>query len=282
MSELPKRNIKDSVFTSLFRDTKYVAQLYKVLHPEENISEDLIDIVTLQTAIADSQYNDLGFTVDKKMILLIEAQTNWSVNIIIRILVYLAQTYNDYITKEKMNVHSSRKIDIPKPELYVIYTGNKKIDKEYISLSEEFFNGELADVEVKVRIICDGKQGDIINQYVAFTHVCDEQFKEHGRTLDAIREVLRICKEKDILKDYLSEHESEVYNIMITLFDQEQVTKAYAREEAEKAMEKGIEKGKLSDIRNLMNNMKLTAAQAMAALSVPESEYAKYENMLKK
>ena len=65
MSELPKRNIKDSVFTSLFRDTKYVAQLYKVLHPEENISEDLIDIVTLQTAIADSQYNDLGFTVEK-------------------------------------------------------------------------------------------------------------------------------------------------------------------------------------------------------------------------
>ena len=216
------------------------------------------------------------------MILLIEAQTAWSVNIIIRMLVYLAQTYNDYITKEKMNVHSSRKIDIPKPELYVIYTGNKKIDKEYISLSEEFFNGELADVEVKVRIICDGEQGDIVNQYVAFTRVCDEQFKEHGRTLEAIREVLRICKEKDILKDYLSEHESEVYTIMITLFDQEQVTKAYAREEAEKAAEKAMEKGKLSDIRNLMDSMKLSAKQAMAALKVPESEYAKYENMLKK
>ncbi len=170
MSESPKRNIKDSVFTNLFQNTKYVAQLYKALHPDENISEDVIDIVTLKTVIADGQYNDLGFTVNKKMILLLEAQTTWSVNIIIRILIYLAQTYNDYIIKEKMHIYSTRKIDIPKPELYVIYTGNKKIDKEYISLSEEFFNGELSDVEVKVRVICDGEKGDIVNQYVAFFH----------------------------------------------------------------------------------------------------------------
>jgi len=107
MSESPKRNIKDSVFTNLFQDTKYVAQLYKALHPDENISEDIIDIVTLKTVIADGPYNDLGFTVNKKMILLLEAQTTWSVNIIIRILIYLAQTYNDYIIKEKMHIYSS-------------------------------------------------------------------------------------------------------------------------------------------------------------------------------
>ncbi len=31
--------------------------------------------------------------------------------------------------------------------------------------------------------------------------------------------------------------------MMITLFDQEQVTKAYAKEEAKKAMQEGMEKG---------------------------------------
>jgi hypothetical protein len=34
-------------------------------------------------------------------------------------------------------------------------------------------------------------------------------------------------------------------------------------------------------IRNLMRNMKLTSEQAMEALSVPKSEYSKYEDMLK-
>lgn len=44
---------------------------------------------------------------------------------------------------------------------------------------------------------------------------------------------------------------------------------------------KGMEKGILNSIRNLMDSMKLTAEQAMAALRVPESEYKKYEDMLK-
>ena len=31
----PKRKIKDSVFTNLFQDKKYLLQLYKALHPED-------------------------------------------------------------------------------------------------------------------------------------------------------------------------------------------------------------------------------------------------------
>ena len=49
----------------------------------------------------------------------------------------------------------------------------------------------------------------------------------------------------------------------------------------DRGIEKGIEKGKLQAICNLMKNMKLSARQAMEALSVPENEYAKYEELLK-
>ncbi len=31
----PKRKIKDSVFTNLFQDKKYLLRLYKALHPED-------------------------------------------------------------------------------------------------------------------------------------------------------------------------------------------------------------------------------------------------------
>lgn len=45
----PKRKIKDSVFTNLFQDRKYLLQLYKALHPEDcNVMEDAIADVTIK------------------------------------------------------------------------------------------------------------------------------------------------------------------------------------------------------------------------------------------
>ena len=43
-----KRTIKDSVFTDLFQDKKYLLQLYKALHPEDtDVTEnDLNDITS--------------------------------------------------------------------------------------------------------------------------------------------------------------------------------------------------------------------------------------------
>ena len=50
---------------------------------------------------------------------------------------YLVQTYQEYIEKEQLNIYGSSKLVLPKPELYVIYTGEKKVDEGYITLSEE-------------------------------------------------------------------------------------------------------------------------------------------------
>lgn len=43
-------------------------------------------------------------------------------------------------------------------------------------------------LDVKVKMIYDGKEGDIINQYVAFTKIYNEQVKLHGRTREAVLE----------------------------------------------------------------------------------------------
>lgn len=51
-------------------------------------------------------------------------------------------TYQDYIKKTKQNVYKSKKIRLPKPEMYMIYTGDRKERLEYISLAEEFFDGQ--------------------------------------------------------------------------------------------------------------------------------------------
>ncbi|MDE7310030.1 MAG: hypothetical protein K2N87_00105, partial [Eubacterium sp.] len=141
---------------------------------------------------------------------MIEAQSTWTMNILVRVVMYLAKSYQDYIIRTGQDIYGSKKVTLPEPELYVIYTGSRKARPETISFAEEFFPGGEGCLNVTVRMIYDGKKGDIIDQYISFTKVFDEQVKKYGLTVQAVREAIRICKDRDVLKEYLSGRESEV------------------------------------------------------------------------
>ena len=222
-------------------------ELYLSLHPEDTgITEDDLTDITIENVLVNDLYNDLGFRVGDRLIILVEAQSTWSPNILIRSLLYVATTYQNYINERNLDVYSSKKISIPKPELYVIYTGEHKERPKEMILSEEFFKDiEDISLDVKVKMIYGDNEDDIIGQYVIFTKVYDEQRKLYGRTRKAIEETIRICKEKNVLKEYLESHEGEVVTMMMTLFDEEQIMKnhdaAIRREEREKATKKANE-----------------------------------------
>ncbi len=82
---------------------------------------------------------------------------------------YLVQTYREYFRVTEQDIYNSTKLKMPKPELYVIYLGNRKERPKEIPFSEEFFAGEDICIDVKAKIIYDGREGDIIHQYVTFT-----------------------------------------------------------------------------------------------------------------
>ena len=144
---------------------------------------------------------------------------------------YLVQTYREYFRKTKQNLYKSKKLKMPKPEIYVIYVGDRKTRPEKISLSEEFFEGKDICIDVRVKMIYDGKSGDIINQYVVFTKVCNEQVAKHGRTREAVQEAVRICKERNVLKEYLSSREKEVVDMLMELYDEQEVIRSYVESE---------------------------------------------------
>lgn len=240
--EVAKHTIKDSVFTDLFQDKKYLIQLYRTLHPEDqDTTEDQLSDITIHNIMTNDVYNDVGFMVGEKLLILTEAQATWTENIAVRILIYLMVTYQDYIKKTKQNVYKSKKIKLPKPEMYMVYTGNRKEHPEYISLAEEFFGGQSVFLDAKVRVLYGSDEGDIISQYVTFTKVYDEQRKLHGRTRKAVTETIRICKDKNVLKEYLEEREKEVENIMLAMYDEKEILLEYIeseRYEAEKKADK--------------------------------------------
>lgn len=234
--KVAKYKIKDSVFTHLFQDKKYLFQLYKALHPEDNdATEDELTDITLHNILTDDSYNDLGFLVGSKLLILMEAQSTWSVNIVIRILMYLMATYQDYIDKTKQNVYRSKRVKLPKPELYLIYTGDRKAQPEYISLSEEFFEGQKDFLDANVKVLYgstwETKNNDIVTQYVTFTKVYNEQMNHYGRTREAVIETIRICKDKNILREYLSSREKEVVSIMLAMYDEKEVLRSYIESE---------------------------------------------------
>lgn len=248
-----KRTAKNSVFLDLFQDKKNLLKLYKTLHPEDtDVTEDTLDIVTIDNVLTDNLYNDLGIMVgNNRLLLLLEAQSSWTVNILIRLLLYLAQSYHEYFERTSQSLYKSVKVKMPKPELYIIYTGNKGSKPGTISLSKEFFDGVDMDVEIKAKVIYESKNEDIINQYIIFCKVFDEQRKLYGMTEQTVKETIRICKNRNILKEYLISREKEVVTIMMSLFDDEQIMKTYwkdmentlahkkDRETAERMMRKG-------------------------------------------
>lgn len=234
-----KKKIKDSVFSDLFRDKRYLLQLYQTLHPEDtDATEDSLTNITIENVLTDNLYNDLGFMVRDRLVILTEAQSKWSVNIVVRMFLYLAQTYREYFDSQKADLYSTKKVYMPIPELYVIYIGDRKDRPEYISLIEEYFNGAECALEIKVKVIygdTDSDEQDIISQYVTFTKVYNEQVHLYGGTRKAVEETIRICKDRNVLRDYLANREKEVVDIMMTLFDEERIVEIYAENKAREA-----------------------------------------------
>lgn len=268
-----KRNYKDTVFLDLFSDRKYVLELYKALKPDaSDFTEDDIEITTLQNVMVNGGYNDLGFEVNGHYIYLVEEQATWSENIVIRIIGYFAETLKRHIVKYQLNQYGTKNLSIPLPLFYVIYSGDKFVDKEYISLKEDFFGGADTSVDVKVKVITKGKKGDIIDQYFTFINVLKEQIKIHGRNREAVKAAIEICRDKDVLRDYLEKRQEEVFSIMDFLLDKDTIYKYDMLDHERQAAEKSEEQTKVNLVKSLMESMKLSVDQAMTALKIEGDE----------
>ena len=112
---------------------------------------------------------------------------------------------------------------------------------------------------------------DIIDQYIGFCRVCNEQVALHGRTLKAVKEIIRICRDRNLLREYLSERETEVEEIMLTLFDQEHVWNIERNNIRLAALEEGIMQNKTQTVLKMFRrNMPVEDIADISELSVEE------------
>ena len=273
-----KRTVKDSVFTYLFSDPTYARELYLYLHPEDtSVTEADCKLVTIQNILSNGQYNDLGLLIRDTLIILAEAQSTFSPNLPIRIFLYMAQEYKDYIDAHKMNLYSTKAVVLPKAELYMVYSGNKKDVPEVLCLSD--LCGGVGSIEVTVKVLRGG-DSSIVGQYVEFCKIADEQRALYGLTKKAIQETIRICLERGILVPFLTVRQKEVVDIMEMLFSQEEVWELDRRDAWQEGRQEGEVKGLFRAIKSLIETTGMSVEQAMTALQVAEKDRPQYLDML--
>ena len=238
-----KYTAKDSVFSFIFRQPENTRRLYLALHPEDSdVTEADCKLITLEHILTNGMTNDLGFQVRDKLILLVEAQSKFSLNIVLRMLLYLAATYKEYVEEQKLDLYGSRPVSIPRPELYMVYTGVPRQLPEVLRLSD-MYSGP-GGVEVEIQVLRDTGAGTIVDQYSRFCEISNEQRKQYGYTMKAVEETLRICCEENILMPFLASCQREVQDIMVTLFNQERVAEIHEYNLRKEARQEGWQQGR--------------------------------------
>lgn len=222
------RQAKDSVFTDLFSRPKYQMKLYRELFPEDkDISSNDLELCTIDRVLTNHPYNDLGILVRDRLIVLAEAQTSWSDNIVWRMLCYWCDTVEQYLRRRDMSAHRIGRVRLPDVQAFVVYPGTGGPKSNTISLRETFFDSKPDRPDFTAKVLRGGGGPDsIVSQYVGFCHVLDTQRTAHANDVSPegwIDATIEECKQKGYLAEYLTERRDEVKNIMLEMYDPEVV-----------------------------------------------------------
>ena len=235
----PKRELKDSIFRRLFSIPRYLRELYLSLGGEDrDAGEDDFKIVSSENIFCGGLINDLSFTVRKKELYIVEAQSTKNPNMSYRINNYFLSISRREIEGYHYRQYSSMPFrDALNPHFFVIYTGKGDVPEYY---EAKLILPECRDYSLRAKVLTADREDDIIRQYCLFCLKFNEFRAEFGREKKAVLETVRYCESNNILKDFLMEHHQEVEAIMMEYNTQEMVTLGYGME-----MEKrGIDKGK--------------------------------------
>jgi len=266
---------KDSVFSTLFNNPDVLRELYSAVEGIPVPPDMPIDINTLTNVLLKGKINDVSFTIDNRLVVLIEHQSSISENLPLRLLEYIGKVYGKIIPSEK---HFQRKLEkIPKPEFIVLYNGKEAFqDHKELRLSDAFmdvhglkrtesFEPPL-ELIVNVYNINQGHNPDMLKKCAVlhgYSVLISKIWEYRKRKLpldESLKLAIKYCVENNILRDFLKKHGSEVYSMLYGEYRVEDEIAVVAREAREDGFaeghaeghEEGSEESKLTIARNAL------------------------------
>ncbi len=288
------KNYKDSLFTRLFSNKEEIISLYNAIKDTnyESYNTD-INIITLDDVLFMDRNNDLCFTINDKLVVLIEHQSSINQNMPLRFLLYIAREYEKIL--DNTNIYKSKLVKIPKPEFIVLYNGESKYPKyNKLYLSDAFCDKTNLNLELVVDVININYEENnnlvsksiTLNDYSYFIYLVRKYIKENKNTIEksnlleyCITKAIKECIEKNILKEFLKQNGSEVINMINTKFNLEDAKLVWKQEAFEDGFQDGVKQGMIKQIRSLkefgIENSKIIS-KIKEDYNVTEEEIKKY------
>ena len=148
MRENHKQN--DSDFTKLFSEPQKLLALYNMLSGSQYPLDSSLKIMELPNSYFADRQNDICFEIDN-IIVVISLQSTISENLALRLFMILARFYDTYLYDS--NIYARNLINIPRPEIIVLYTGNDDFPKERTLKLSDSFKGGGGDIELEVKVL---------------------------------------------------------------------------------------------------------------------------------
>ena len=270
---------KSSVFSRLFSKEDVLRELYAALEGISIPPETPISINTLSNALIKGVINDVSFTIDNRLVVLMEHQSTINKNMPLRLLLYIAHIYEKIVGSKTM--HQKKMLEIPTPEFIVLYNGTDPYpEQKVLKLSDAFKNAEdlinlhnnLLSLELLVKVynINYGYNTELVEKseflkgYSFFINKVRE-YQKDAPLSEAMPSAIKYCIEHDILRQFLEENSSEVINM---LFDEWNLDDALAVER-----EEGIEIGTLAVAKKALDEgVSLELIQKITGLSAETVE----------
>ena len=150
-----KRTYKDILFRDLFGSRERLEntlELYNALNNSSYTDAADIELTTIDDAIYIRAKNDVSFIIRSDMVLF-EHQSTYNPNMVLRGLMYFAELFSTYISKQNRSIYGSSRIELPTPHYYVFYVGtDREFKEETLRLSDSYKDGP-GDLELKARLI---------------------------------------------------------------------------------------------------------------------------------
>jgi predicted transposase YdaD len=217
------KHYKDSLFRSLFSDEDELRDLYNALKGTHYGKNTPITINTLTETLFVGGKNDISFSIDGKLVVLIEHQSTLNKNMPFRCLSPVVRLFENGIT-DKDAVYQQKLIRLQRPEFLVLCNSPDVFpDFQVLRLSDSFLpvagNTEI-NLELKVTVynINKGHNAallakhptlhgyaffvDQVRQYQVEEAARDPLGKRQDILNRAIVRAIEACKEQGILVEY--------------------------------------------------------------------------------
>ncbi|GHU59720.1 hypothetical protein FACS1894133_7050 [Clostridia bacterium] len=259
------RNHKDTLFSLVFSDTSVLISLYNALSGSNYGAGTPVALQTLDSSVYLGIHNDLAFSIDDRIVVLVEQQSTVNENMPLRMLLYLGRVLEKIVDTEA--IYHQTLVKIPKPEFFVLYNGtDKHPPHKTLSISTAYKSGNddcpdchnralgagsALELDVDVYNINSGYNEALLSRCAELYGYSDlvgriRDYKHQGNdTTAAVTLAIRECiKRGNALSALLKAKSSEVLNMLTTEFNMDTALRVRYGEGRREGVLKGMIAGK--------------------------------------